>query len=188
LAYLTAQTNNLPELAAEILEAAGLTEADIDDVAIPGTSAQSAPLRPPPIVTSTTNLIWPTVDKGENYFDKALKSGMLDADAAIEPPAGYSNGDAGGAALDSWAREAELDAEGGEIEAGGDGWDLDVQGEDEVEEVEEEEIEEDLGAGATPGIPEVEYWTRNSPQVAADHVAAGSFESAMQVRHFLDLI
>lgn len=63
------------------------------------------------------------------------------------------------------------------------GWDLDV-GEEEPaavaadEAVEEEE--EDLGAGATPGPSETELWVRNSP-LAADHVAAGSFETAMQV-------
>jgi coatomer subunit alpha len=41
--------------------------------------------------------------------------------------------------------------------------------------------EEDLGAGATPGVCETELWVRNSP-FTADHVAAGSFETAMQVR------
>ena len=32
LAYLTAKTNGLSDLALEILEEAGLTEADVDDV------------------------------------------------------------------------------------------------------------------------------------------------------------
>ena len=50
---------------------------------------------------------------------------------------------------------------------------------------EEEAAEEeaDLGAGATPGVSETELWTRNSP-FAADHVAAGSFDTAMQVSLF----
>jgi len=52
LAYLTAKTNGLDELAAEILEAAGLTEADVDDVPTFGVST----LKPPPVVTSTTNI------------------------------------------------------------------------------------------------------------------------------------
>lgn len=49
-------------------------------------------------------------------------------------------------------------------------------------EVEEDVVEEeaDLGAGATPEVSETELWTRNSP-FAADHIAAGSFETAMQV-------
>ena len=42
------------------------------------------------------------------------------------------------------------------------------------------EEEEELGAGATPGVNEKDLWVRNSP-LAADHVAAGSFETAMQV-------
>jgi len=48
----------------------------------------------------------------------------------------------------------------------------------EAEEAAEEE--EELGAGATPGPSETELWVRNSP-LAADHVAAGSFETAMQL-------
>jgi hypothetical protein len=53
----------------------------------------------------------------------------------------------------------------------------------EAEEEEEEEgpePEEELGAGATPGVSETALWVRNSP-FAGDHVAAGSFETAMQV-------
>ena len=50
----------------------------------------------------------------------------------------------------------------------------------EAEKDDEEEAEEDLGAGANPGISETELWTRNSP-FAGDHVAAGSFDTAMQV-------
>jgi hypothetical protein len=44
--------NGLDELAVEILEAAGLTEADVDDVPTFGVST----LKPPPVVTSTTNI------------------------------------------------------------------------------------------------------------------------------------
>lgn len=38
LAYLTAKTNGLDDLATEILEAASLTEADVDDVPTFGAS------------------------------------------------------------------------------------------------------------------------------------------------------
>ena len=175
LAYLTAKTNGLEELAEEILEAAGLTEADIDDVPVFGAST----LKPPPVVTDTTNLNWPTVSAGENFFDKALANGNLEG--GVEPA--YVNGDVAGAAssaLDAWAKEEtqeEIDPEEG-------GWELDADGgefhsehgDDEVAVVEDE----DLGAGATPGVNETELWVRNSP-LAADHVAAGSFDTAMQV-------
>lgn len=56
------------------------------------------------------------------------------------------------------------------------GWGLD---EPESEQQAEEE-EEDVGASAVEGVSELDLWVRNSP-FAADHVAAGSFESAMQV-------
>ena len=62
------------------------------------------------------------------------------------------------------------------------GWELDADADDGEEELEEVEVpaeEEELGAGATPGINETDLWIRNSP-FAVDHVAAGSFDSAMQ--------
>jgi coatomer protein complex subunit alpha (xenin) len=159
----------LEDLAEEILEAAGLTEADVDDVPTFGIST----LKPPPVITDTTNLNWPTVSTAENFFDKALANGNLEG--GIEPA--YVNGDAAGAAssaLDAWAKEEtqeEIDPEEG-------GWELDADGGefhsaqgDELPVVEDEE----LGAGAAPGVDETELWVWNLP-LAADHVAAGSFE------------
>jgi Coatomer (COPI) alpha subunit C-terminus len=174
LAYLTAKTNGLDDVASEILEAAGLTEDDIADV--PSYAASS--IKPPPVVTNTTNLVWPAVSRPESFFDKVLASGALEGGA--EPD--YANGDAAAAgahsALDAWAKEEEED----EIEAAADGWELDADaGEFETPEETAEEEEEELGAGATPGVSETELWVRNSP-LAVDHVAAGSFETAMQVR------
>ncbi|KAF7351614.1 Coatomer subunit alpha [Mycena sanguinolenta] len=74
LAYLTAKTNGLEELAQEILEAAGLTEADVDDVPSFGLST----LKPPPIVTATTEFNWPAISAGQNFFDRALANGSLE--------------------------------------------------------------------------------------------------------------
>jgi coatomer subunit alpha len=171
LAYLTAKTNGLEDVATEILQAAGLSESDIEDVPSFGSSS----LGPPPVITSTSNLNWPSLLNGENFFDKALANGHLEGGEE------YANGDAGGAAdeaLDQWAHDEEV----GEQEEEEGGWDLDAGGEEAVE-VEDEfttPADEDLGAGASPGIKETELWIRNSP-FAADHVAAGSFETAMQV-------
>jgi coatomer subunit alpha len=136
-------------------------------------------LNPPPIVTSTAALNWPSVSAGENFFDRALADGKLEG--GIEPA--YVNGDVAGAAassaLDAWAREEEVHDE---INPEEEGWELDADGEELRSEHGEEEVVEDeeLGAGATPGVSETELWVRNSP-LAVDHVAAGSFESAMQV-------
>jgi coatomer protein complex subunit alpha (xenin) len=52
------------------------------------------------------------------------------------------------------------------------GDDADVEAEDDFVEVE--------GADAGAGSSEADFWARNSP-LAADHVAAGSFETAMQL-------
>lgn len=157
----------------DILEVAGLTEADVDDVP---TLAPST-LKPPPIVTKTSDLNWPTLSSNENFFDKALANGNLES-GDVSYPNGDYNGAATSAALDEWAKEEEL---GDEIEPEEAGWDLDAGGEDAHDEIEEEEPEEEeLGAGATPGTAETALWIRNSP-FAGDHVAAGSFESALQV-------
>ncbi|KAL0959956.1 hypothetical protein HGRIS_011620 [Hohenbuehelia grisea] len=177
LAYLTAKTNGLDDLALEILQAAGLTEADIDDVPTFGASS----LKPPPVVTPTTDLNWPAVAGPENFWDRALASGALEG--GVESP--YANGDAGGvaasSALDAWAKEEEEIPDDLDPEEGG--WELDADGGDFQSAADEEEAvpeDEELGAGASPGVSEVEHWTRNSP-LAADHVAAGAFESAMQL-------
>ncbi|KAL1757481.1 coatomer WD associated region-domain-containing protein [Schizophyllum commune] len=174
LAYLTAKSNGLEELAQEIRVDAGLEEADVEDVEV----TQST-LKPPPIVTETANLNWPTVAQGENFFERALVNGQLEAGA--EPS--YANGDASGAALnsalDAWAKDEEEE----EIaEPDNDAWDLDAEepeAEEEEAEAEEAAEDQDLGAGAAPGASETEYWVRNSP-LAADHVSAGSFDTAMQ--------
>lgn len=174
LAYLTAKTNGLDELAVEILETAGLTEADVDDIPTFGPST----LKTPPVITQTSDLNWPTLSTSENFFDKALANGNLEGEA----DASYLNGDHGGAAtsaaLDEWAKDEEHD----EADLEEAGWGLDADGGDVQTEAEEEqeEEEEELGAGATPGVTETELWIRNSP-FAGDHVAAGSFESALQV-------
>jgi len=85
----------------EILEAAGLTEADVDDVP----TFSPSTLKPPPIVTPTANINWPSISAVENFFDKALANGTLEGN---DVP--YVNGiDTAGAAasstLDAWAKE-----------------------------------------------------------------------------------
>ncbi|PIL23467.1 transporter [Ganoderma sinense ZZ0214-1] len=174
LAYLTAKTNGLDDVALEVLEAAGLTEADVDDVPSFGKST----LAPPPVVSDTTSFNWPSLGAGESFFDKALANGNLEG-GDVPYLNGVDGGAAASAALDDWAKDEEA---GEDIPAEEGAWDLDANAEDAAEEKEEEAVEEeaDLGAGATPGVSETELWTRNSP-FAADHVAAGSFDSAMQL-------
>jgi coatomer protein complex subunit alpha (xenin) len=172
LAYLTAKTNKSDDLAMEILEAAGLSEADIDDIPSFGTST----LKPPPVINKTTDLNWPFINMEENQFEKALANGTLEGG---EP---YVNGidgaGAGSTALDDWAKEEEVQEDVPPEEGG---WDLDADPDEAEGEQEEPEPEEELGAGITPGVSETALWVRNSP-FAGDHVAAGYFETAMQVK------
>ncbi|KAI6014871.1 hypothetical protein PISMIDRAFT_16016 [Pisolithus microcarpus 441] len=74
-----AKTNGLEDQAANILEAAGLTEADVNDAPSFG---QSTP-KPPLILTSTQNLNWPLVPGMESFWDQGLTNGHLDIDGEI---------------------------------------------------------------------------------------------------------
>jgi coatomer subunit alpha len=170
LAYLTAKTNGLDEVAQEILYEKGLDESDIEDIPSFGQSS----LKPPPIVTPISQLNWPLLPTSQSFFEKALVNGHIEGE--------YVNGieDADGA-IDDWMREDQAVEEDAEEEDAA-GWDLDT-GEIEAQiDVGEEVAEADgeAGAGAAPGVSETEMWVRNSP-FAADHAAAGSFETAMQV-------
>ena len=167
--------NGLDDLAAEILESAGLNESDIENLPIFGASS----LKPPPVVTPTTDLNSPSISTSENFFDRALVNGRLENG----PDGPYTNGvnDSGmtaSSALDAWAKAEEQ----GEVDPEEGGWDIDAgEASPQHDQFEEDAVaaEMDVGAGATPGISELELWVRNSP-FAADHVAAGSFERAMQ--------
>ncbi|QRW04959.1 coatomer subunit beta [Ceratobasidium sp. AG-Ba] len=171
LAYLTARNHGLEDLAEEILQSVGLSEDDIEGLP----PVASSPLVPPPVVTSTAQLNWPALSKGENFFEKAMANGgLLDPSASPET---YVNGVETGPALDEWETGGATAED--EEAADAEGWDLDEGVGDAVD----EETNFVEGAdGATTGISETELWTRNSPFVA-DHVAAGSFESAMQLLH-----
>nr|GAT59180.1 coatomer alpha subunit [Mycena chlorophos] len=173
LAYLTARTNGLDELAVEILQAAGMTETDVEDVPSYGRST----LKPPPVINNTTDQNWPVVSAGQNFFDQALANGALEPGSAPT----YVNGDAAGgasSALDAWARDEEEGPDDIDPEEGG--WELDAGDEAQAEEEEVEEAQDEELPGSTPGISETEHWVRNSP-LAPDHVAAGSFDTAMQL-------
>ncbi|KAF8531096.1 coatomer subunit alpha-2 [Gautieria morchelliformis] len=175
LAYLTAKTNGLVDLAQGILEEAGLTELDMEDVPTFGPST----LQPPPIVTETPQLVWPSLLAGENFFEKALVNGHVEESGE----ASYLNGvdGHGVSAADDWMGDDRA-AEEDEAEDAA-GWDLDTEDIEAHAEVGEElvdDVDGEAGAGAAPGVSEGELWVRNSP-FAADHVAAGSFETAMQL-------
>ncbi|KAG0142374.1 hypothetical protein CROQUDRAFT_135608 [Cronartium quercuum f. sp. fusiforme G11] len=171
LAYLTAKSNGLEEEAQGILEEAGMSETDVADLPVP----KADRLGLPNAITPTADYNWPFVGAQESFFDRALtQASGMDVDGepvetqAADPLDDWVGDEQGGAAAAEEAEEA---------------WDL--AGEDlAVEEAGAEGVEAEEGEGADGevkvGVGEQELWVRNSP-LAADHVAAGSFETAMQL-------
>ncbi|GFF51214.1 putative coatomer subunit alpha [Aspergillus udagawae] len=162
LAYLTAKSHGLTEEAESILEACGLTE---DQITLPTTEE---PLSVPQPIAPTFKSNWPVKTAAHSSFEKALlgEGGVEDEEAAalgLEPE---EEGEEAVLARETLEDEEEDVA----------GWDMG----------EEINVEEDVdfvnvdSAEAGAGSSEADLWARNSP-LAADHVAAGSFDTAMQL-------
>jgi coatomer protein complex subunit alpha (xenin) len=111
----------------------------------------------------------------QSFFEKALL-GQVEGLSLDDEPAAASNGfgfDEGGEDDAAKKNGNLIDADDDEDAAG---WDM---GDDIVPEVESDFVNvESAEAGA--GSSEADLWARNSP-LAADHVAGGSFETAMQL-------
>ena len=170
------------EECAAILEASGLTE---DQITLPSTTSH-VPDGPRPIGPGPSN--WPILPSSRSLLEKALTDEL--GDLTLEEPGtnGYADdlnaferGLNGTQEPDliNVAGEDESWEEVGDGEAAG--WDVGDEG--------NEGIDDDLGLGAGTlettqgaGVSDAEYWVRNSP-LAADHIAAGSFETAMQLLH-----
>lgn len=168
LAYMTAKSNGLEDECQLILEETGRTE---EDILLP---TMGSPLTPPQPVVPTFKSNWPTKATSQSFFEKALL-GQVEGLSLEDEPAAASNGfgfdDAGEGVAENGANLEEADDD--EDAAG---WDM---GDDIVPEVESDFVNvESAEAGA--GSSEADLWARNSP-LAADHVAGGSFETAMQL-------
>ncbi|KAE8448229.1 hypothetical protein EG329_009659 [Mollisiaceae sp. DMI_Dod_QoI] len=169
LAYMTAKSHGLEEECESILEATGLTE---DQISLPPIGS---PLSPPKPIVSTFKANWPTKATSQSFFEKALL-GQVEGLSLEDEPAAASNGFGFDEAGEDEAAKRNgnlIDAEEDEDAAG---WDM---GDDIVPEVESDFVNVD-SAEAGAGSSEADLWARNSP-IAADHVAAGSFETAMQL-------
>lgn len=163
---MTAKAHGLTEECESILEATGLTE---DQITFP---ALGAPLSTPRAVVSTYKANWPTKATSQSFFEKALLGQVEGLSLEDEPTAASNNFDNG--------EEETVTKQNGHLidhddEDDAAGWDM---GDDIVPETEEFVNVESADAGV--GSSEGELWARNSP-LAADHVAGGSFESAMQL-------
>jgi coatomer subunit alpha len=162
LAYLAAKANGLEEEAASILEASGIDESQVKLPSL------GKPLQAPKAIVATYKTNWPVKVSSTSAFEKVLLGQEVDEEFVSANAYGddeVEDAEAPTAGLEEV--EEEADAEGWDM-----GEDVDVEADSDFVNVEAAE------AGA--GTSEADSWARNSP-IAADHVAAGSFESAMQL-------
>ncbi|KAK0610517.1 coatomer WD associated region-domain-containing protein [Bombardia bombarda] len=170
MAYLTAKTHGLEEECQSILEATGLTEEQLNLPQL------GEPLTPPKPVVPTFQANWPTKATSQSIFEKALL-GQVEGLSLEDEPSTTTNGfglDEAGEDDGAKRTGALADADDDEDAAG---WDL---GDDIIPEVEEGFVNVESVDASGGGISEADLWARNSP-LAVDHVAGGSFETAMQL-------
>lgn len=167
LAYMTAKSYGLDEECQAILEATGLTE---DQITMPKIGSA---LTPPKPVVPTYKANWPTKATSQSFFEKALL-GEVEGLSLEDTPAS-TNGFGDGVEDDVVVSNGGLaDADDDEDAAG---WDM---GDDIVPESEGDFVNVESPDAGGAGSSEADLWSRNSP-LAVDHVAGGSFESAMNL-------
>ncbi|KAI1007718.1 putative coatomer subunit alpha [Podosphaera aphanis] len=169
LAYVVAKTNGLEEECESILEVAGLTEDQITLSEI----GKPLSLCKPIITTFKDN--WPTKATSQSFFEKALL-GQVEGLSIEDELNETSNGNF----LDNSDEDGGLKQNGKLTDADDDefvaDWDM---GDVIIPEVDNDFIDNE-NSEANSGSSEANLWARNSP-LAADHVASGSFETAMQL-------
>ncbi|KAK2745207.1 hypothetical protein FQN55_006332 [Onygenales sp. PD_40] len=164
LAYVTAKAHGLTEEAESILESAGLTE---DQITLP---SLGQPKDLPRVIVPTFKSNWPVKAASHSSFEKALL-GEVGEDVGT-PTNGYEAEE--GAEVGGLGHEALGDEHDEEDAAG---WDMG----DEINVEEDSDfVNVDAVEAGGAGSSEADIWARNSP-LAADHVAAGSFDTAMQL-------
>ncbi|OHX00271.1 coatomer protein subunit alpha [Colletotrichum incanum] len=168
LAYMTAKSHGLEEECQAILEATGLTEEQLETPTI------GEALTPPKPVVPTYKANWPTKATSQSVFEKALLGQVEGLSLEDEPAAANGFDDA---AEDEGAAKKNGNLINADDEEDAAGWDL---GDDVVPEIEGDFVNVDSAEAGGAGSSEADLWARNSP-LAVDHVAGGSFESAMQL-------
>ncbi|CAG8636627.1 6826_t:CDS:10, partial [Racocetra fulgida] len=180
--------HGLTEEAESILTSSGLTADDITDLPTNGQL-----LKPPTPILKHTDSNWPLLTVSRSFFDSAFITTDTNPLAA---PLSFTDANEG---LDDvggdWGGDDDLGFNGvtekvvddlrieGEALEEGSGWDIDADLNVQLN----NEISQELSNGThgefvppTSGTNESELWIHNSP-LAANHVAAGSFETAMQL-------
>jgi len=168
LAYLTAKAHGLEEECQSILEVTGVTE---DQLTLPELSEPLATSKP---VVPTFKANWPTKATSQSFFEKAL-AGQLEGLSIEDQSATAANGLEGDLLGDDVPAKKAVALEDDEDDAAG--WDM---GDDIAPEADSDFVNVESTDAAGAGSSEADMWARNSP-LAADHIAGGSFESAMNL-------
>ncbi|KAI9801671.1 MAG: hypothetical protein M1833_002353 [Piccolia ochrophora] len=166
LAYMTAKSHGMDEECESILEACGLTEDQITSPTL------GEPPTQPNTIVPTFKSNWPVKAASHSFFEKALL-GQVEGTSLEDEAGPTANG------LDEAAAEDGMATRNGQLEEDEEdaaGWDM---GDDINVEADNDFVNVD-SAEAGAGSSEAELWARNSP-IPADHIAGGSFESAMQL-------
>ncbi|KAG5438353.1 hypothetical protein PCANB_002841 [Pneumocystis canis] len=171
LAYATAKTYGFTDHCNSILKETGIKE---DDIKIPSGEI----LLPPKPLYKTFETNWPLKPVTQTWIEKAFfhKFDLM----TIEDQYTHYNDINAMTNVDDTISTMEHNQKDITSENTDEGWDID----DDIIINTETPSEEDFGieANISSGIKETDLWVRNSP-LAADHIAAGSFESAMQLLH-----
>ena len=170
LAYLTAKSHGMSEECQSILELSGLTA---DEISMPESGDL---LAPPKRIVPTSKANWPVKEASHSSFERAL---LGEVGVTVDDEAGpdlLTEDVPAAADGDGLAADEDADAvEGWDM---GDDLGLDTAGND--SDFVNVDNPDALVEAAGPGTSEADMWSRNSP-LAADHVAAGSFDTAMQL-------
>ncbi|KAK7960749.1 coatomer WD associated region [Apiospora saccharicola] len=168
LAYMTAKAHGLEEECQSILEVTGITE---DQLTLPEIGE---PMAQPQPVVPTYKANWPTKATSQSFFEKAL-AGQLEGMSLEDEPAAANGLDDEFAEDDGAAKKnGAMDVDEDEDVAG---WDM---GDVEIPEADADFVNVESTDAGGAASSEADMWARNSP-LAADHAAAGSFESAMNL-------
>lgn len=181
LAYLVAKTHGLDEIASEILEEAGLPEG-------PPVLPNAVLLRGRHPAFRQPNENWPLLQVSKNVFEmsNSAPSVLAPAEESVDEVAGDWGDDLELEETKSKPTKPVVIEEESVLEdiEGGEGWDLDADLElSSVDAVSMPSPVKPTPAQFVPPKPghaSSSQWIKSS-QVAADHVAAGAFESAMKV-------
>lgn len=164
---MTAKSHGLDDECQAILEATGVTE---DQLTMP---TLGEPFTSPKPVVPTYKQNWPTKATSVSFFEKALLGQVegLSLEDNPDTAAGYDDAMEDVTATGRGAALADDDDEDAA------GWDM---GDEDLPEADSDFVNVDTADAGGAGSSEADLWARNSP-IAVDHIAGGSFETAMQL-------